>query len=547
MIERLAARLRARRPPASPWASVIETSGDVQREPPNGLRVLCATSVGSHPLARVVNGLVGMALWLRGTEVELLLCDGTLPACEVCSYGDFPDPTEFVERGPQPRLCRPCFGAGVSHYEPLPLPLLRYSRYVAAAEREQVLAQTIDWTLQTCFTFDEDGLRLGEQVRAALLRFFGKADLSSEPEDLVLATARRYAAGALVAARVAERLLEHLRPDVLVAHHGVYVPQGVLGEVARRRGVRVVNWGAAYRDRTIIVSHDDTYHRTFLTEPTDTWSDRPLDAAQEAQLMEYLGQRRLGRGDWSWVTPDAALRPTMQEREHLIAELELDSDLPTFGLLTNVLWDAQLYYAGHAFDDMLDWLWTTIDHFVERDDRQLLVRVHPHEVKQGNRQPVGPEIATRYATLPRNIRVIPYDHPYNTYALMDLCDAVLIYGTKTGVELAPFGVPVVVAGDAWIRGKGLTHDVATREEYRRLLDRLSELEPLDEATTARARQYAYHYFFRRSIPLASLDADAGEPTLRISSLDDLRAGSDPGLDVVCRGVLDGAPFEYDGG
>lgn len=511
------------------------------------MRVLCGTSVGAHPLARVVDSLVGMALWLRGTEVDLLLCDKALPACEVCGYVEFPDPAEFVRHGPRKRLCDPCFAAGATYYAPLPLPLHRYTDFVAKAERAGFLARTADWDVDTCFTFVDDGLRLGEQARAGVLRFFGKADLSSEPDELVTSVARRYAAGALVAARVGERLLDSVRPDVLVGHHGVYVPQGVLGEVARRRGVRVVNWGAAYRDRTIIVSHGDTYHRTFLTEPTESWGDRPLDAAQESLLLEYLAQRRLGRGDWSWVTPDAALRPAMQERERLIRELELNPELPTFGLLTNVLWDAQLYYSGHAFDDMLDWLWTTLDHFVEHPDRQLIVRIHPHEVKHGNRQPVGPEIERRYATLPPSIRVIPHDHPYNTYALMELCDAVLIYGTKTGVELAPFGMPVVVAGDAWMRGKGLTHDVATREEYRRLLDRLPELRQLDEATTARARQYAYHYFFRRSIPLESLDAEAGEPTLRVESLDDLRPGRDPGLDVVCRGILDGAPFEHDGG
>ncbi len=52
-----------------------------------------------------------------------------------------------------------------------------------------------------------------------------------------------------------------------------------------------------------------------------------------------------------------------------------------------------------------------------------------------------------------------------------LCDAVLIYGTKTGVELSSRGIPVVVAGEAWVRGKGhhrSTH--APQEEYFGILD-----------------------------------------------------------------------------
>ena len=103
----------------------------------------------------------------------------------------------------------------------------------------------------------------------------------------------------------------------------------------------------------------------------------------------------------------------------------------------------------------------TLDHFVERPDRQLIVRIHPHEVKPGNRQPVLPWLRERYPDMPKNVKVIAHDHPYNTYALMGLCQAVLIYGTKTGVELAPLGMPIIVAGDAWMRSKGITTDVTT--------------------------------------------------------------------------------------
>jgi hypothetical protein len=356
--------------------------------------------------------------------------------------------------------------------------------------------------------------------------------------------ARRYAAGAIVAARVAGAALERLDPECVVAHHGVYVPQGVLGEVARKAGVRVVNWGVSYRNTTIIASHEDTYHRTMMSEPHDLW-DRPLSDTEEAELLDYLETRRRGRGDWTWVTPEAALRPEVQQREVLVEELGLDPALPIVGLLTNVLWDAQLYYEANAFGDMLEWLWTTLDYFVDHQDLQLIVRIHPHEVKIGNRQPVAREIARRYPTLPPTIKVIPHDHPYNTYALMSLCRAVLIYGTKTGVELTPFGTPVVVSGDAWIRGKGLTTDVSSREEYLAALDGLAVMEPLPPEVVTRARRYAYHYFLRRMIPLRSLDPDAPTPAHRIETAEEVLPGADPGLDVVCDGILDGTPFVFD--
>ena len=59
---------------------------------------------------------------------------------------------------------------------------------------------------------------------------------------------------------------------------------------------------------------------------------------------------------------------------------------------------------------------------------------------------------------------------------------------------------------------------------------------------------AHHFFFRRMIPLADVSPRAGWPPYAIASLDYavLREGADAGLDLVCRGILEGAPFVYDG-
>jgi hypothetical protein len=79
-----------------------------------------------------------------------------------------------------------------------------------------------------------------------------------------------------------------------------------------------------------------------------------------------------------------------------------------------------------------------------------------------------------------------------------------------------------------------------------LLDQLTELRPLDSDTTSRARSYAYHYFFRRMIPLTSLDPNGGiPPELNVRSLVDIDPGRDPGLDVICDGILTGSPFVFD--
>ena len=65
----------------------------------------------------------------------------------------------------------------------------------------------------------------------------------------------------------------------------------------------------------------------------------------------------------------------------------------------------------------------------------------------------------------------------------------------------------------------------------------------------RARKYAYHYFFRRMIPLKVVkqvpDGGWSPYGLDVSSLDQLGPQGDPGLDVICRGLLEGRDYTYE--
>ena len=129
---------------------------------------------------------------------------------------------------------------------------------------------------------------------------------------------------------------------------------------------------------------------------------------------------------------------------------------------------------------------------------------------------------------------------------MSQCNAVLIYGTKMGVELSASGIPVIVAGEAWIRGKGVTLDAMSEADYFRLLDALPLATKLDEAARERALKYAYHFFFRRMIPLDCVKERKGWPPFEVAigDLADLSPGKSRGLDVICEGILFGRPFIY---
>ena len=230
-------------------------------------------------------------------------------------------------------------------------------------------------------------------------------------------------------------------------------------------------------------------------------------------------------------------------------EIGVDFAKPCIGMLTNVVWDAQLHYPANAFPNMLDWIVRTIEYFAEHPELQLLIRIHPAEIRGTlpSRQRVADEIARHFPKLPANVFVIPPDSNVSTYAAMTECDSVIIFGTKTGVELASVGIPVIVAGEAWIRNKGITMDACSVEQYISMLDKLPLGYRLEGEPLQRARKYAFHFFMRRMIPIEFMKPSAAAPppyVVEVKTLADMAQGASLGLDVICGGILAGTPFVY---
>jgi hypothetical protein len=515
------------------WKAAIESAR-------KGPHVLIATSVGGNVPATSVETLLAVALTLRGARVHFLLCDELLPACQQTILRTVA-PEDLVRDGPQGHICQKCWPPARRAYEALGLPVHRYSELVTPEERQRAQGLAKDLPAADMGAYRQDGLAVGEHALAGALRYFARGDLDQEPQGE--AVLRRYFEAALLTVAAVRRLLAQENFATAVFNHGIYVPQGLIGETARAAKVRVVNWNPAYRSQCFIFSHQDTYHHVLMSEPTENWVHLPWNEEMEADILAYLKSRWQGTRDWIWFH-----EAPQEDVSALAAKLGLDLSRPIIGLLSNVIWDAQLHYPANAFPNMVAWVKTTIDYCARRPELQLVVRIHPAEVRGTipSRQRLSDEIARAFPVLPPNVFVVQPDDPISTYALLEQCRAAIIYGTKMGVELASLGMPVIVAGEAWIRNKGLTYDAKTEAEYVGLLDRLPHLPALDEATTRRARQYAYHFFFRRMIPLPMMaHSEQGSPfRVELDGLDDLGPGVAPGLDTICDGILTGSEFIF---
>ena len=167
---------------------------------------------------------------------------------------------------------------------------------------------------------------------------------------------------------------------------------------------------------------------------------------------------------------------------------------------------------------MMDWIEATVMYFRDRPDLQLLVRIHPAEIlgQIPSKQRVLDELSQRFKLSDLdNVFVVDSTSTLSTYSLMEICNGVLIYGTKTGIELVARGIPVIVAGEAWIKSKGLTIDPVSQEHYFEILDKLPFSQRLSDDQILKGLRYAHHFFMRRMIPINKVKLTGSVPRLRM--------------------------------
>lgn len=518
----------------------LVTSSDQQNSGVTKKRVLVATSLGGYHMGSIFESLLGKALEYRGCEVDVLLCDGALPACQHGKLSIVGE-QEYAKTGPELR-CDGCFKFGSTIAEKFGLNLIRYSDFSDDQIFEEARYVARETNIDEIALTKLEDVNIGEQALAGALRYFGVGKLNSGP--ISEAVIRRYLQSAVLSTRIVGKIIEKNNYDIAVFHHGIYVPQGCIGEVCRQHNVRVVNWVPSYRKGTFIFSHNDSYHRTMITEDTERWKSVKFSLKQKTKIETYLKQRIAGTQDWIKFhkSPQVSWRAVSKR-------LGITGDRKIVTLLTNVMWDAQLHYESNAFENMLDWIFLTIQEISHKPDLLLVIRIHPAEITGSipSRQKVAEEIEKEFPNLPGNVIVVGPEDNASTYTLIRNSNAVCIYNTKTGIEAACMGKHVIVCGEAWIRNKGFSIDIQDRDSYRSTLRSLPFKADLSDKKIELAKKYAYHFFFRRMISLPFFNNTNGNATPSLDLLDtsDLKKGKHDALDAICNGIIHGTPFEHE--
>ncbi len=493
-----------------------------QLPPPTGKKVLFLTPRDwfSH---LHWEGMLAQALRLRGADVSFLTCGGQLDRC---------DRTTTYEAPPMP--CSSCSRNVVNTITAhgFPINTMTQSFHDVGGEWPELDQMDIDQLMAV----EDSGLPLGRIVEIPVKWFLLNTTLEDDP--LGLTTYREFLRSARkVAHAIRERLLED-QPDTIVIVNGLFFFESIGWAIADQMGIDVVNYERGYIHGTLLFARGRPACFGIVDEAWEEWERVPLTGDEQTRLRTYLQARELG------------LHAAEQYWDNVeFKEIERSGDRKLVTLFANITWDSAVINRDIAFDSIHEWIYSTIQYFIEHPEHDLVIRLHPAEVKLRNkptREPIGDAIIKRFPTLPPNVRLIQPTDPMSSYPLMSNSDAVTVLTSTVGLEAALRGVPVIVTAKTAYRDKGFTLDASNPEEYWRLIDQTLTDPAAHHPDIDRAERYAYLFFFRTPFQNPGVEEHVRGIARLTTDLQGLAPGKQCDLDRICAGILDGASFAAPG-
>jgi hypothetical protein len=302
------------------------------------------------------------------------------------------------------------------------------------------------------------------------------------------------------AAKAAIKWMQTNKPDVVLIPNGLILEMGIVFRVARYLGIDAVTYEFNDQREQIWLAQNSS----IMQQETDYLVDARCSLPVTDEMFERVadlenarrGARVWGKSKrlWQYVSSQGAA-----ETRRL---LNLD-DRPVVMLAANVLGDSLTLGRDIFAASMTEWITKTVQYFAKRTDVQLVIRVHPGEKLVPQAKSMGTVVREALPELPSHIHVIGALDKINTYDLIEIADVGLAYTTTVGLETAMNGRPVISCGQTHYRGRGITIDPNTWDEYYATLEKVLGDIPahqMNEKQIEFAWNYAYRFFFEYPRP-----------------------------------------------
>ncbi len=361
------------------------------------------------------------------------------------------------------------------------------------------------------FDYEEDGVRIGRNSFSLALRKLriGKINVDNLDNMHELKKSIRLS---LISKMACERLLNEIKPDLVLFVERGYSPSGELFDLAIKNQIDVIQWQSGPSDNSLFFKRYDSKnkfeHPLSLGKNTIYLLDQiNFNQADQEKIITKLSSNYK---DESWYNRQQLQKgKTILTKSKVRELLEIDSKRKIAVIFCHILYDATFFYGESIFKDYESWLIETIKIAIKNPNLDWLIKVHPVNCwrSQMDNKPMEQleeiSISKNIGELPPHIKILKADSKINTFSLFDLIDYGLTVRGTIGLELPCFGVPVITAGSGRYSGNGFTIDPTDYESYKNTLMNIHRLPRLNNDKAILAQKYLLGTLSLRQINISS--------------------------------------------
>ena len=235
----------------------------------------------------ITNGDIYFYNLLRryGYNVIFSVCDGTLSACSMCERGAGLKSIISIKQIKEIQ-CKGCIGLFEQTKKELNIgnTIEKAIGEKGETSRRDIELFISEWNNSGAIK-NFQGVNVHEHTLSSLARYLGKPIKREElvKDKRLSSDYKIYLESACKTVVKWQKIIRERTPSHIIINHGLYIPQGVIMEVANKLGIKTSIWHHGYRKNTFLISKRDTYHKTLLEK-----SDYGSSILPKEKRIKYL-------------------------------------------------------------------------------------------------------------------------------------------------------------------------------------------------------------------------------------------------------------------
>ena len=465
---------------------------------------------------------IAKALELRGAEVKVLICDQSLPGCEIKSSRNknLKDP------------CWECKFNKANLFEQFGLDSISYSDVLDKTDQQMIRKLSQEYSDNPSKKITIKDLDLTQCVDDSITRFFYGGEAADEGEHRKLRG--QHIETAIKNAMASHNIDRDWQPDAVLCNMSAYSIWNPIYDYFRDRFkmISLTDFNAkalTYNFNDVLLSRD-RFNKYY-----ESRDNKALTRLEKSELELYFSKRFSGQ-DWLFEQYGFYKAP---DEKNEIKNLKIDTTKRNLFLFSNLYWDTGLSDKTVLFDDVVSWVLRTIEMVKKEKNLHLYIKTHPAEqfstVK--SQKTIKSIIEKNYPNGIKNVTIIDPVLKIKPYSLFPYIDAAVLFQGTLGLELLKAGIPVISCATASYNSLGFVHEPTTFSEYKNSLLTAGKLR-YDKGLL----DVFLYFFFMRVVAFPWEQSSRAYANnlyhpLSIRSYDDLHVGKSGSLDYLCELIL----------